>query len=115
MSTERRDCPWWYKARTDCAEALSWFWLGMFALLVRVVAMGRTAPPVSPERVATDSLNSDHRTSGFVRLLLTDLRRGSPPPGGRLSTAAGTSRLRALSSFALPLPACSEQLHPVLP
>jgi len=99
----------------DCAEALRRFWLSLFALLVHVCASGRTAPPDFPARVATDSLDSDHRNSRFVRLLLTDLRRGSPPTWAFSSSAAGTSASRALSPLCHLYPASAESFHPVLP
>jgi hypothetical protein len=43
------------------------------------IAAGRTAPPESPARAATNSLSSDHRSQQPVRLVLFDIRIGSPP------------------------------------
>ena len=42
-------------------------------------AAGRTAPPESPARTATNSLSSDHHNQQPVRLVLIDIRIGSPP------------------------------------
>jgi hypothetical protein len=43
------------------------------------IAAGRTAPPESPARTATNSLSSDHHNQQPVRLVLFDIRIGSPP------------------------------------
>jgi hypothetical protein len=45
------------------------------------VAAGQTAPPESPARTATNSLSSDHHNQQPVRLVLFDIRIGSPPLG----------------------------------
>jgi len=42
-------------------------------------AAGRTAPPESPARTATNSLPSDHHKQQTVRLVFIDIRIGSPP------------------------------------
>jgi len=115
MSTQRRDCPWWYQARMDCAEALWQICLASLALFFHVCTSGRTAPPDFPARLATNSPHSDRRNSSFVRLLLTDLRRGSPPPGAMPTSAAGTLPSRALSLLSFPPPALAECFRPVLP
>jgi hypothetical protein len=115
MSTERRDCSWWILPRMDSAKALWQFCLAWLALFVHVWTSSRTAPPETPARLATNSLNSVCRNSTIVRLLLMDLRRGSPPLGGRFSTAAGTSASRTLSLLAHPISARTERFHPVLP
>ena len=114
MSTERRDCPGWLQARMESAQALSRIWLGLFALFIRAAAMGRTASPESPARLATNSLDSDYRNTMHVRHLLTDLRRGSPP-GAHFATAAGTSVSRVFSRFARPVSALFEDFRLALP
>ncbi len=43
------------------------------------IAAGRTAPLESPARTATNSLSSDHHNQQPVRLVLFDIRIGSPP------------------------------------
>jgi hypothetical protein len=43
------------------------------------IAAGITAPPESPARTATNSLSSDHHNQQPVRLVLIDIRIGSPP------------------------------------
>ena len=45
------------------------------------IAAGQTAPPESPARTATNSLLSDHHNQQPVRLVLFDIRIGSPPLG----------------------------------
>jgi hypothetical protein len=37
----------------------------------------------TPEQLATNSLQSDYRSTQLVRLVPVNNRRGSPPPGGR--------------------------------
>jgi hypothetical protein len=43
------------------------------------IAAGQTAPPESPARTATNSLSSDQHNQQPVRLVLFDIRIGSPP------------------------------------
>jgi hypothetical protein len=104
MSTQRRDCPWWFLPRMDCADRLGRFWLALFALLVHAGASGRTAPPDRPAWLATNSLPSDCRPISFVRLVPWDFRRGSPPFRASRSAASGTSATSALSLLPTPFP-----------
>ena len=51
-------------------------------------AAGRTAPPESPARTATNSLQSDRHNQQPVRLVFIDIRIGSPPLEGISQTEA---------------------------
>jgi len=58
--------------------------VGFLCLLARelfAIAAGRTAPPEGPARTATNSLSSDYRNLQPIRLVLTNIRIGSPPTG----------------------------------
>lgn len=115
MSTQRRDDPWWFEARMDCADALGGFCLAMIALLVHVCASGRTAPPVFPARLATNSLLPDSRFP-VLRGLIPPINRLSLPPFGvpRLRVS-GRPVLRAPSPLYSPHPARFECFYPALP
>jgi hypothetical protein len=76
MSTQRRENRW---QRTNCtkrAGAFGQIKSAPIAQKARAYATVGTAPPHTAARLATNSLQSDHRTS---QLLGQDYHHGSPP------------------------------------
>jgi hypothetical protein len=73
----------------------------------------RTAPPETPDRVATNSLRLDQRNQQPIRLALLDIRLGSPPLGqASLRRSSGPC-----SPGFLPIhfPAMTSRFHRTLP
>src|SRR5579859_1474760 len=90
MSTQRRETR---LRSTGCMERAGSYGLSSSAFSAQfdhAHANGETAPAgFSANRVATDSLQSDYRSTQPVRLVRKNIRRGSPPSGvGRSATAA---------------------------
>jgi hypothetical protein len=101
----------------------------------RAYANGGTAPPatsachpsdeglspVATAWLATNSLQSDHRTIQFarflqiVRLVRQDIRRGSPPPGAGRRATTGTPATHRSSLPLIPFPSGFAHLRPTLP
>ena len=79
MSTQRRED---HLRLAHCKDrAVSWG-IGILCLLARelfVIVAGRTAPPETPARAATNSLSSDDHNQQPVRFVYTNIRIGSPP------------------------------------
>jgi hypothetical protein len=75
--------------------------------------VSRKAPPEGPECAATDSLQMDHTDQQPVRLVLQDIRRGSP------SLAQAVARIqlgyRSPGSPPIHFPVVSSRLHRALP
>jgi hypothetical protein len=131
MSTQRRASRW---RPTDCMERAESYGLSssaFFALIDHAHASGGTAPsgffptrfhpsdkdpsPGAPERLATNSLQSDYRSTQFVRLVPMNIRLGSPPPGAGSRAAAVTLKSFGSSFPHIPSPSGLARLHPSLP
>jgi hypothetical protein len=126
MSTQRRENRWQrtsctasagaYRAPGDKCSSLRWGVPGKASPspLAQYGCAGATvgtAPPGFPARLATISLQSDHR---IVQLVLHVLRLGSPPSRDGLGAETGTpanhgSSLRHISSLS-----GLSRLHPTL-
>ena len=81
MSTQRRED---HLRLALCKDRAGSWGIRFLCLLAReffAIAAGRTAPPESPARTATNSLSSDHHNQQPVRLVFIDIRIGSPPVG----------------------------------
>ena len=79
MSTQRRED---HLRLALCKDRAGSWGIRFLCLLAReffAIAAGRTAPPESPARTATNSLSSDHHNQQPVRLVFIDIRIGSPP------------------------------------
>jgi hypothetical protein len=129
MSTQRREDRG-QRTRTGCAEGWSHSWLVLLAWFARALAAVGTAPlqtvfrlpaasfhpndkdlsPGTPERLATNSLQSDYLFAQLVLFVEQDNRRGSPPCG----TASRPAGFR--SSLPLtPSPSVLVSVHPSSP
>jgi len=125
MSTQRRENRWQRTSCTERAEAP-----GVptpSPRYGRAVASGRTAPPTSsarfhptdqdpsmgaPERLATNSLQSDHRTG---QLVWQDVRRSSPPQGAGNCAVTSTPATHRSSSKHIPILPGLARIHFTLP
>ena len=99
MSTQRRENRW---QRTNCtkrAGAFGQIKSAPIAQKARAYATVGTAPPHTAARLATNSLQSDHRTT---QLLGQDSHHGTPPSQAGYRKATGT-------------PATCRSLHPLIP
>jgi hypothetical protein len=115
MSTQRRENRWRPVRCMDRATTPGHSSPAFFARYVHARADGGTAPPASPAWLATNSLQSDRRTTQIVRLVRLNIRRGSPPPGAGNCAAAATF-VSFRSSFPLiPSPSGFACFHPTLP
>jgi hypothetical protein len=79
MSTQRRED---HLRLAHCKDRADDWGIQFLCSLVRelfAIAAGRTAPPESPARTATNSLSSDRHNQQPVRLVFIDIRIGSPP------------------------------------
>jgi hypothetical protein len=118
----------------DCMEHAESFGLSSSAssaLLTHADAIGGTAPsgfyptcfhpsdkdpsPGTLERLATNSLQSDHRSTQLVRLVPVNIRRGSPPPRAGRRAAAVTLKSFGSSFLHIPSSSGSARFHPSLP
>ena len=118
MSTQRRASYWQRISCTQSANATGHTGPGLAARNGRADANGGTAPPGFPERLATNSLQSDYRIARLVRLLPFDIRqslRSSPPTPGADSAATGRPAMHGLSLRHIPIPPGFEPRHPPLP
>ena len=133
MSTQRRASYWKRSSCTQGANASGHTGPGLAARNGRADANGGTAPlelsvsfhpsdknlsPGTPERLATNSLQSDYRIARLVRLVPFDIRqssRSSPPTPGAERAATGRPAMHGSSLRHIPIPPGSEHLHPPLP
>jgi hypothetical protein len=133
MSTQRRENRWQRTSCTESAEQSGHTSPGLSALFHCADATVGTAPPGSsagfhpsdkslsqgaPEWLATNSLQSDHRTIQLVRpvrFVNQTSRRGSPPFRAGRRVATGTPANHASSLPRIPTPSGSDCLHPTLP
>jgi len=81
MSTQRREAPLRLAHCKQRAGNSGSRFLSSPAREVLARAAGRTAPPESPARTATNSLSSDRHNQQPLRLVFIDIRIGSPPLG----------------------------------
>src|SRR5271165_64998 len=124
MSTQRRENRWQRTGCTGIAKDLGLLCMAPIARCTRADATVGTAPPLSacfdpfddvstgtPERLATNSLQSDYRTTKLVR---RKPRRSSPPPG---IGHRASSDVRALGSSPrhIPFPSGFARIHLTLP
>jgi len=118
MSTQRRESRW---QRTSCMErARGWEQASPASIAgnAHAHANGGTAPPASPARLATNSLQSDLRIAMIARLVRQDIRhssRSSSPPGTMRSATSGTPANLGSSLPLIPFPSGFASLHPTLP
>ena len=117
MSTQRRENRWQRTSCTGCAEQS-----GICRMVPRAPVRParrlsprpRTARPASSGRLATNSLQSDHRTlSSFG--LFRRLRHGSPPSGPVAAAQLPHQQLLRSSFSPIPSPSGFARLHPTLP
>jgi len=120
---------WQHRSCTEDAKRSSQIRLAFIAWFARVIASVGTVPlkalfkmpqasfhpsdqdlsPGAPERLATNSLQSDHLFAQLVPFVEQDIRRGSPPT--RTATRSAGSR----SSLPLtPIPSVLASVHPSL-
>ena len=76
---------------------------------------GTAALGFSPASLATNSLQSDYRSTRLVRLVPLNIRRGSPPPGAGRRAAAVTLKSFGSSFPHIPCSPGPTRLHPPLP
>ncbi|MGA9669491.1 MAG: hypothetical protein WBQ94_09800, partial [Terracidiphilus sp.] len=74
MSTQRRESLWQRRSCTERRGGSEQIWLIFLAWIVRAIATVGTAPPQTAKslwtvRVATNSLQTDYRTTQFVRFV----------------------------------------------
>jgi hypothetical protein len=111
---------------TDSAGALRQKNFAPFARQVRAYAKVGTAPPHTaerlhpsdknpspgaPARLATNSLQSDYRTTQFVRQHIGHISRSSPPSGAGKRAATGTPATYRSSHPLISSPSAFEPLH----
>ena len=127
MSTQRRENRW---QRTSCTasagasiapggrlSSLGWRVSGQafpspLAQYGCVDATVGTAPPGLKARLATISLQSDHR---IVQLVLHELRLGSPPSRASFGAETSTPANHGSSLPHIPIPSGLARLHQALP
>ena len=114
MSTQR----WEDHSRlAQCKERAGWLEKRSATSPARVlpaIASGQTAPPVRfPAWAATESLQLDRVSQQPVRLVLLDMRPGSPPPGQTASRRP--VRGGRLGYPPIPHPATTARFHLTLP
>src|SRR5271157_1175536 len=112
MSTQRRENRW---QRTNCtkrAGALGQKNFAPIARKARAYATVGTAPPHTAEWLATNSLQSDYRTTQLVG---QDYHHGSPPSGAGNRAATGTPATYRSSPPLISSPSAFEPLHTALP
>jgi hypothetical protein len=119
MSTQRRESRWRRTSYTERTEASRHTSLASDMQYGRAYANSGTAPPGTPARLATNSLQTDHHLEQFVRcvqLVRLATRCGSPPPRGAGRCAAtGTPATHRSSLLHIPIPSGFALLHPTLP
>jgi len=127
MSTQRRENRW---QRTSCTNSagpsripgdgyssLGWRASGNAASPPnarhgRAHAKVGTVPPGFPAWLATNSLQSDHRTSTVVKQIV---RSSSPPSGAARRAASARPAIRRSSVLHIPSPSGFVRIHPTLP
>ena len=116
MSTQRRENRW---RPTGCMERAESYWLSslsFFALYALAYASGGTAPPsFFSAWLATNSPQSDHRSTQLVRLVSLSIRLGLPPSGAGSRAAAVTLKSSGSSFPHIPSSSGLARLHPSLP
>ena len=133
MSTQRRENRWRQIGCLNGAEVLGFGFPDPKAGRVRANANGGTAPPIfpasfhpsdedlspgTPERLATNSLQSGYRIVKLVQFVLNVRRvvlQVSPPFGAGLGPATGMPTTHGLPPPHLPSPSGLAHLHPALP
>src|ERR1035438_4851353 len=90
--------------------------LSFFALYALAYASGGTAPPsFFSAWLATNSPQSDHRSTQLVRLVSLSIRLGLPPSGAGSRAAAVTLKSSGSSFPHIPSSSGLARLHPSLP
>ena len=112
MSTQRRENRWQRNNCTDRAGALVQKKSAPIARIARAYATVGTAPPHTAARLATNSLQSDHRTT---QLLGQDSHYGSPPSQAGNRTATGTPATCRSPYPLIPSPTVFEPIHTASP
>jgi len=141
MSTQRRENRWQHRSCTQRAGASEHGNSAPIARHGRAHAKVGTAPPAKSAWLATNSLQSDHRTIQIVQLVrivqfvqlvrfLSHLAvqsavrerhekrhnaRSSTPSGASVSAATGTLTTPGSSHSFIPSPSGLVRLHPTLP
>jgi hypothetical protein len=111
---------WQRTCCTECANGLGHRWLLFITWFARALARVGTAPP--PEVTwlpiawtATNSLQSDYRTTQLVRQDFRRTSRSSPPFGAARSAIIGTPATRRSSLPLIPSPSALVSVHPSSP
>ena len=116
MSTQRRETR---LRKTGCMERAQSNGLSSSAFSARLDhahANGETAPAgFIPSWLATNSLQSDYRSTQLVGLVPSNIRRGSPPPGAGSHAAARRLKSQGSSLLHIPFPSGFARLLPSLP
>jgi len=116
MSTQRRANRMRTIGCMECAESMELLSSAFSAQFDHAHASGGTAPvELLTYQLATNSLQSDHRNTQLVRLVLLNIRRGSPPPGAESHAVAVTSKSFGSSISHIPSLSGSARLHHSLP
>jgi hypothetical protein len=133
MSTQRRENRW-QRYCTECRREAGRIWFILLGWFVRAVATVGTAlpqtitrlsaacfhpsdkdpSPGTPERLATNSLQSGHRFTQPVRQEISRPSPSSPPTRAARSAIAGTPATCRSSLRLNPAPSVLVRLHPSL-
>ena len=111
MSTQRRASRWRKTGCMDGSRSLELSSSASSARFYHAHASGGTAP----EWLATNSLQSDYRSTQLVGLVPSNIRRGSPPPGAGSHAAARRLKSQGSSLLHIPFPSGFARLLPSLP
>jgi hypothetical protein len=120
MSTQRRENRWQRISCTEFANGSGQLWFLFITWFVRAFAKVGTAPPqkaywLSKAWTATNSLQSDHRTTQFVRQDFRRTSRSAPPFWAARIATIGTRATRRSSFTLIPSPTVLVPVHPFSP
>jgi hypothetical protein len=118
MSTQRRENRWQRRSCTERDGAFRPLGPTPAAQYACAHAMVGTAPPATQAWLATNSLQSDYRTTQlvrFVKLAPSGNLHSSPPPGAAFHANLGKSAFLRSSLSYTPFPSEFARLSPALP
>jgi hypothetical protein len=107
---------WQRTSCTESAKGLGQIWLTFIALFVRAIAKVGTAPlhagtRLQAVRLATNSLQTGHRTTQPVRQEICRISHSSPPLRAASRAIPGTPATRRSSLSLTPAPSGLDHLH----